>query len=104
MSNEEVERAIEFLLDNQAQHDVRLARLENIVVELAVSQKEMRADMQTMRADMQTMLGEFREGIEHILGVAERAMTAVHKLADAEFDTRKRVRFLEDRVDILEEK
>ena len=97
MSNEEVERAIEFLLDNQAQHDVRLARLENIVVELAVSQKE-------MRADMQTMLREFRAGIEHILGVAERAMTAVHKLADAEFDTRKRVRFLEDRVDILEEK
>ena len=103
MSNEEVERAIEFLLNNQAQHDARLGRLETIVIELAENQKAMSANMETLSANMETMMLEFREGLGSIMEVAKQTMDAVRQVAEIGGDTRRRVFILEDRLDTLAE-
>ena len=103
MSNEEVERAIEFLLNNQAQHDARLGRLETIVIELAENQKAMSANMETLSANMETMMLEFREGLGSIMEVAKQTMDAVRQVAEIGGDTRRRVFILEDRMDALAE-
>ena len=110
MSNEEVERAIEFLLNNQAQHDARLGRLETIVIELAENQKAMSANMETLSANMETlsanmetMMLEFREGLGSIMEVAKQTMDAVRQVAEIGGDTRRRVFILEDHLDTLAE-
>ena len=103
MSNEEVERAIEFLLNNQAQHDARLGRLETIVIELAENQKALSANMETLSANMETMMLEFREGLGSIMEVAKQTMDAVRQVAEIGGDTRRRVFILEDRMDALAE-
>jgi hypothetical protein len=84
MTDDRVERAIQFLLDNQAAHDVRRARLEEIVVEIANNQKEMQL--------------EFRESLEKILTVAEETMKAVQAVAEAETRTIRRVDEIEDKI------
>ena len=110
MSNEEVERAIEFLLNNQAQHDARLGRLENIVADLAENQKVLSATVDSLSAtvdrlsaNMDAMVLEVREGLGSIMEVAKQTMDAVRQVAEIGGDTRRRVFILEDRMDALAE-
>jgi hypothetical protein len=114
---EEMQRTMQFLLENQAAHDARLAKIEEAVDKLSVStatlvetQREMQADMRIMQDDMRaifgnmgTMQSEFRDGLGKILTVSEQTMAAVRQVAEAEARTIGRVGVLENRVAALED-
>jgi ABC-type transporter Mla subunit MlaD len=116
MTPEEMERTMQFLLNNQAAHDARLAEMEvNLnklsqqTSDLAHTQREIQAGMLNMQGVVQSMQGviqttqsEFREGLQRILEVSEQTMAAVRQLAEAEARTIRRVGVLEDRIDALE--
>jgi hypothetical protein len=109
MIPEEMQRTMQFLLENHAAHDARLAALEIGVNKLtaAVStltdtQQSMQGIMQDMQEVMQTMQGGFREGLQSILAVSEQTNAAVRQMAEAEARTIGRVNVLEDRVGALE--
>ena len=94
MTNDELERAIQFLLNNQAAfdarqaaHDERLAALERLVKDLATNQLQLQA--------------EFREGFEMLTNISEQTMKSVQLVAEAEARTIRRVGDLETRVDKL---
>jgi uncharacterized protein Yka (UPF0111/DUF47 family) len=109
MIPEEMQRTMQFLLENQAAHDARLAALEigvnkltEAVSTLTSAQQGMLGTMQNMQGAMQDMQSDFREGLQSILAVSEQTMTAVRQVAEAEARTITRVNVLEDRVDALE--
>ena|SRR5260370_13673362 len=105
MTPEQIERTIEFLLNNQAAHDARLAELE-----INAKQLTRNVDVLTKRTDdladsvegltvaTQSMLQEFREGFNKLTTIAEQTMTAVREIAEAEVRTMKRVEALEGRI------
>jgi uncharacterized protein involved in exopolysaccharide biosynthesis len=113
MIPEEMQRTMQFLLENQAAHDARLAALEigvnkltDAISALTDTQQGMQRIMQdmqgTMQGIMQNMQGEFREGLQSILAVSEQTNAAVRQVAEAEARTIRRVNVLEDRVGALE--
>jgi K+/H+ antiporter YhaU regulatory subunit KhtT len=97
MTPEQTERAIEFLLNNQADQDVRLAKLENVVSQLAENQKEMQEGMILLQT-------ELREGIEKVVTISEETQRAVKDVLELEARTFRRVKFVETQVDSLEER
>jgi K+/H+ antiporter YhaU regulatory subunit KhtT len=97
MTPEQTERAIEFLLNNQADQDVRLAKLENVVSQLAENQKEMQEGMILLQT-------ELREGIEKVVIISEETQRAVKDVLELEARTFRRVKFVETQVDSLEER
>ena len=116
MIPEEMQRTMQFLLENQAAHDARLAALEigvnkltEAISTLTDTQQGMQGIMQDMQevmqgtqGVMQTMQDEFREGLQSILAVSEQTNAAVRQVAEAEARTIGRVNVLEDRVGALE--
>lgn len=106
MIPEEMQRTMQFLLDNQAAHDARLAMMEVNINKLTENVAALQTGMLTMQGEVQTgmltMQSEFREGLERILLVSEQTMSAVKRVAEAEARTIGRVNTLEDRVDALE--
>jgi DNA integrity scanning protein DisA with diadenylate cyclase activity len=116
MIPEEMQRTMQFLLENQATHDARLAAIEISLEKLSVqtsalastqqalarTQQEMQEGMQSMQKGMQSMQGEFREGLQKIVAASEQTLASVRGVAELEARTIKRVNVLEDRVDTLE--
>ena len=84
MNPEQVERAIQFLLDNQAGHDGRLARLESTV--------------QKMSEDLYEGLRQMHEGLQALTGVAEKTMLMVQQVAQSQIITNHRLEIIEDRL------
>lgn len=110
MIPEEMQRTIQFLLDNQATHDARLAEIETnlnkLSKEVSALSKEVSAlanSQQELIDAQQTMQNEFREGLQRIIEISEQTNTAVRQIAEAEARTIRRVNALEDRVDALED-
>ena len=103
MIPEEMQRTMQFLLENQAAHDARLAALEIGVNKLTAAVSTLTDAQHGMQEIMQTMQGEFREGLQSILAVSEQTNAAVRLVAEAEARTIRRVNVLEDRVDALED-
>lgn len=104
MDEERVERAIQFMLDNQAAHDVRLARLEQVVEQLANTQNK-------MREDLYEGLRQMNEGIERLTQVCEQTVKQVQNVVELEIRNSTRIKRLEnftlsldDRVESLENK
>ena len=95
MIPEEIQRTIQFLLENQAAHDSRLAALE-------ISVNKLTEATSALVVTQREMQGEFREGLRSILAVSEQTMVAVRQVAEAEARTIKRVSGLESRVDAIE--
>jgi uncharacterized protein YdbL (DUF1318 family) len=102
MIPEEMQRTMQFLLENQAAHDARLAALEIGVNKLTAAVSTLTDAQQGMQGIMQDMQGEFREGLQSILAVSEQTNAAVRQIAEAEARTIRRVNVLEDRVGALE--
>jgi chromosome segregation ATPase len=116
MIPEEMQRTMQFLLENQAAHDARLASIEINIDKLSIqtsalarTQQEMQGVMQSMQEGMQalqgviqSMQGEFREGLQRILEVSEQTSVSVRQAVELEVRTIGRVNALEDRVDALE--
>ncbi|GEM_PF-5437855 len=110
MEEDKIERAIQFLLDNQASHDVRLARLEEMVEKLAISQDKMREDLYEGLRQMQEGLQQMHEGIDKLTEVCEQTTKQIQNVLELEIRTSSRVRRLEQvtddltkRVEILED-
>jgi hypothetical protein len=97
MMPEQTERAIEFLLNNQANQDVRLAKLESVVSQLAENRKEMQEGMILLQT-------ELREGIEKIVTISEETQRAAKDVLELETRTFRRVKFVETQVGSLEER
>lgn len=102
MNEEKVERAINFFLDNQAAHDVRLAKLEEIVAQLAINQDK-------MGEDLYEGLRQMSEGIEKLTQVCEKTVQQVQHILKLEIRNSTRNRKLEnlsqsiqDRIEGLE--
>jgi prophage DNA circulation protein len=101
MTPEEMQRTMQFLLDNQAAHDARLAEIEiNLnklstqTSALAKNQEAMQGIMQGMQGVMQnmqevvqSMQGEFREGLQRIVMVSEQTLASVRQLYELEAGT-----------------
>jgi hypothetical protein len=102
MIPEEMQRTMQFLLENQAGHDTRLAEIEVNLNKLTEKVSELAKNQHDMQDGMLTMQSEFREGLQKILTVSEQTMVAVRQVAEAEARTIRRVNVLEDRVDALE--
>ena len=91
MKPEQVERAIQFLLDNQAGHDGRLAQLENTVHELSIT-------VEKMSEDLYGGLQQMHEGLQALTGVAEKTMLMVQQVAQSQIITNHRLEIIEDRL------
>jgi phosphate uptake regulator len=118
MTNEQIERAIEFLLNNQAGHDARLGRLEEIVERLSkqpealqntqanlqMNVETMRLTVETMRTDLYQGLQDMNEGIQRLTELAERTMNSVQQVFELGLRTQRQVNDLERRVEVLEDK
>ncbi len=96
MTDEQLERAIQFLLDNQAGHDARLSRIEEIVERLGKNQEE-------MRADLHTGLQEMHEGIDRLTEIVERTSNNIQKVYELEMQSRQRLGDHERRLVTLED-
>lgn len=89
MTFEEMERTMEFILNQQAKFSVDIELLKESIVEMKTQ-----ADLD--RAAM-------REGIEAMLQIAERMEKTTSNLVIAQVGLSQRVARIEDRVDHLEE-
>lgn len=111
MTPEQMERAIEFLLNNQADQDVRFGKLEKIVGELTQSHGELAQNLVTLTdntgelaQNQREIQIEFREGFERLIAISEETQKAVKDVLELEARTFGRVKSLENRVDSLEER
>ena len=95
MNPEQIERTIEFLLNNQAAHDTSLAELETTVKDLANSVGQ-------LAETTNSILIEFRAGFDTLVTLSEQTMASVKQIAEAEVRTIKRVDSVEQRLDRLE--
>jgi len=95
MNPEQIERTIEFLLNNQPAHDTRLAELETTVKDLANSVGQ-------LAKTTNSILIEFRAGFDTLVTLSEQTMASVKQIAEAEVRTIKRVDSVEQRLDRLE--
>lgn len=104
MTPEQMERAIEFLLNNQADQDIRLAKLEQIVGELTQGQSELTKNVGMLAENQIEIQSEFREGFERLLAISEQTQKAVKDVLELEARTFGRVKSLKIKVDSLEER
>jgi len=102
MTPEEIERTIEFLLNNQAAHDARLAELEAAVKSTNDSVKSLAEGIESLKETTSSMLSEFRAGFDILVTLSEQTMASVKQIAEAEVRTIKRVDSVEQRLDRLE--
>lgn len=104
MNEDKIERAIQFLLDNQAGHDVRLARLEEIVEKLTINQDKVQEDIKTMREDLYEGLRQMNEGIEKLTKVSEATMQQFQNVLELEIRNSTRIKRLENFTVSLDER
>ena len=103
MTDKQLERAIQFLLDNQAGHDARLSRIEEIVERLGQKQEVMQAQQEEMRTNLYTGLREMHEGIDRLTEIVERTSGNIQKVYELEIQSRQRLGDHESRLVKLEE-
>ena len=96
MTDEQLERAIQFLLDNQAGHDARLSRIEEIVERLGQKQE-------VMQTNLFAGLQEMHEGIDRLTEIVERTSNTIHKVYELEMQSRQRLGDHERRLVTLED-
>jgi hypothetical protein len=111
MDEDRIERAIQFLLDNQAAHDARLGRLEEIVAQLTINQDKMQTENQAMRNDlyeglrqMNDGLKQMNEGIEKLTQVSETTIQQVQNILELEIRNSTRIKRLENFTLSLDER
>ena len=110
MTDKQLERAIQFLLDNQAGHDARISRIEEIVERLGQKQEVIQAQQETAQAQQEEMrtnlyagLREMHEGIDRLTEIVERTSGNIQKVYELEIQSRQRLGDHESRLVKLEE-
>ena len=111
MTNEEVERAIEFLLDHHAKVSADIGELREAVSGLKdVQQRQgenldrLTTDVQALTVNVEAMREEMREGFNRLIAANEQTTEILGQLARLNVGTSQRVTRLEGRVDDLESK
>ena len=77
MTGEELDRAIEFLLQSQASSEARLSRLEGAVEQLAATQSRSNDQIDQLQhgfVRFQDGMDELRQQVSHVMKVAEIAL------------------------------
>jgi uncharacterized protein YukE len=92
MTGEEMERAIEFLLQSQANSEARLGRLEGVVERLAGAHERLAGSQERLAAAQsrsQEQMDELRQGLDqlrqqvaHVAKVAEIALETSLRASD----------------------
>jgi flagellar biosynthesis chaperone FliJ len=80
MNEESVERAIQFLLDNQAGHDARLARLEETVQKLGDNLNKLSEITDELSEKLFAGVGQMRQDLEALTAMSERTMAMVQQV------------------------
>jgi hypothetical protein len=91
------------LPDNQAGHNARLSRLEEIVERLGQRQEKAQAQQEEMRADLCNGLREMREGLDLLTTIVERSSVNIQKVYELETHSRQRLNNHERRLAKLED-
>jgi outer membrane murein-binding lipoprotein Lpp len=74
----DVEKTIEFLLNNQAGHDERLTRLEIVVVSIAGKVESLAGKVDSLAGKVDSLAGS----VEKLAGSVDSLVGSVEKLAD----------------------
>lgn len=111
MTNEEVERAIEFLIHHHAKVSADIGELREAIGELKEVQKQqgenldrLTADTQSLTANVEAMRQEMRDSFDKLILANEVTRKLAEDVARLTVQTSQRVTILEHRVDDLEQK
>lgn len=112
MSDDKIQRAIEFLLEQQAKFDARqqvvqqetlttqqdMRKMQTEMHEMRQDMHRMQTEMYTIRQDMKQGFDETREAISHLITINERLSYVYEGLAKGLTNTNKRVKALENKA------
>ena len=118
MTNEEMERAIEFLLGHHAKVSADTERLTDRLDRLAVAQTKTTNDLQMLtgkvleltdgvastQSQLESVIEEMREGFNNLIVANEVTRKLAEDVARLDIKTSQRVTHLEGRVDDLEQR
>jgi predicted nuclease with TOPRIM domain len=82
MTSQEMERAIEFLLQAQAKHDAQVAELHDIIREQSVSQSELNQALTQAVAGLADAQSRTDARIDRLIGHAERTDARLDRLSE----------------------
>jgi predicted metalloenzyme YecM len=105
MSDDKIQRAMEFLLEQQAKFDARQQIAQQDINRMQVDMHRMQADMYrmqteiyTIRQDMKQGFDETREAISQLITINERLSYVCESLTKGLANTNKRVKSLENKA------
>ncbi len=112
MLDDKIQRAIEFLLEQQAKFDARqqaaqqetlttqqdTRRMQTEMHEMRQDMHRMQTEMYTIRQDMKEGFAETREAISHLITINERLSYVSESLTKGLANTNKRVKALENKA------
>ena len=108
MTSEQMERAIEFLLEHHAKFSADIDRLTESQQHLADTVKQMAVETQADRRESRELLNgvitEMRDSFDKLILANEVTRDLANKVATLEVQTSQRVTGLEHRVTDLEKK
>jgi len=111
MTSEEMERAIEFLLNHHAQFSADIGQLKEAISrqsenldKLTANVDAMREEMGAMREEMGAMREEMRDGFNKLILANEVTRRLTEEVAQLAVQTSRRVTGVEQRVSDLEAK
>ena len=112
MSDDKIQRAIEFLLEQQAIFDARqqaaqqemlttqqdMRKMQTETHEMRQDMHRMQTEIYTIRQDMKQGFDETREAISHLITINERLSYVYEGLAKGHINTNKRLKTLENKA------
>jgi uncharacterized protein YfbU (UPF0304 family) len=104
MTNEEIERAIGFLLESQAKHDAQIAELHNIIREQSASQSELNQAMTQAITDLAGAQRRTETKVDRLVETQQRTETNVERLIETQQRSETNVERLADKVERLADK
>jgi hypothetical protein len=104
MTGDEMERAIQFLLQAQAGFFADLEGLKESHQRLAESQQRTDAQIQALTENVEAMRLEMREAMENLIVANEVTRDLAQQIGQLAINTSQRVGRLENRVDTLEQR
>ncbi|MBL8196074.1 MAG: hypothetical protein JNM06_19940 [Blastocatellia bacterium] len=98
MSDDKIQRAMEFLLEQQAKFDARQQIAQQDINRMQADMHRMQTEMYTIRQDMREGFDETREAISHLIAINERLSFVCEGLTKRLSNTNKRVKALENKA------
>lgn len=98
MSDDKIQRAMEFLLEQQAKFDARQQAAQQDINRMQADMHRMQTEMYTIRQDMREGFDETREAISQLITINERLSYVSESLTKGLANTNKRVKALENKA------